>query len=1069
MNKDISYKGYTAQPSDYDCPDGDLAVSLNLLHEDGALRPLSAPSKLFNIGKDKRIFIHRAGAISNYIAYGVVSPTISWVGTESGGKFETARPISLPSGFGHIVSITAVRYILIVSTINNLFYIRFNANENQYVFLGTRLPQVSLDLALKLNFETENQYNLNLEFGSGTPGTGEDTTPDDMWDLVVTNSYRAATPASPEHGNANHDLLTENWPLNSSSGVSTGFIELPNIVIKPNIEYKLQWYIMIALVNTGIILYGHRKGSSEREQIMGIIRSQTTEYFLEQTKTFTEEYTNLSYKIYVRGYTNSSTLQTTGSVSLLSGIDNSETGSDTVSSYIKYTLESHNVIMASINKFVNEKATMKSKFIYPFFVRYAVQLYDGSYGYISSPILMVPNSGYVPAINFLKFNNEGQNRLLLSAFLADIQYRASQKIPDEWKDLFLGIDVFVSQPIWAYDQGKEYDGLTNEFKFYPTPDSISFGRSFIGAIETDPGTGYSRRNLADYVNRYASTSGTNTGYVKIAPRSQDDIMEDIETTSNFYKIASIGIEDINKSISQFISIDLEKEVLSGLVAREPLQDSSLQYEGFKKGYLKDYNNRLHICHSEVILRSPELLNRCFNYLSDDWANTCSVYVVLATEDGPKMVQVSAKGSIDSPWFFYPDSRAYKAIFAYKEPTDYRPLMFVEVELTRHTMLNGAFWHSRSFANNLVFGSGSLPEMPSSNSLPALSTIYVSEANNPFVFQAVNAVAVGAQEVMAVSTAAKALSQGQFGQFPLYAFSTEGVWALSPSFTGGYTSVQPIVRDETIDIQSITQIDSAVLFASKRGIMLLSGSRADCITDSINTEYPFDPTTLAGFNKLHRLLGGTHTGIYDFDSSGMNKAPDILEPGGWDELINPCSCFPIAPFSRFLDNCRMIYDYVHQHIIVYSPSQDYAYVFSLKSKLWGMIYSNIESHFNSYPEAHAIDDQGNLVTYSDRPDSKVKGLFLTRPLKLDTSDIHKTIDTVIQRGFFRRGNVNTVLYGSRDLINWHLVWSSKDHYLRGFSGSPYKYFRIGGIANLQPNESIHSASVQFNLKFTNKPR
>ena len=166
---------------------------------------------------------------------------------------------------------------------------------------------------------------------------------------------------------------------------------------------------------------------------------------------------------------------------------------------------------------------------------------------------------------------------------------------------------------------------------------------------------------------------------------------------------------------------------------------------------------------------------------------------------------------------------------------------------------------------------------------------------------------------------------------------------------------------------------------------------------------------------------------------------------------------------------MIYDYVHQRVIVYAPGITYAYVYSLKSQQWGMIFSNIASHLNSYPEALAVDNDNNIVNFSEPITEQVNCLYVSRPLKLDGPDIHKTIDTIIQRGNFIRGHVSTVLYGSRDLINWHLVWSSKDHYLRGFRGTPYKYFRIAGVANLDPQENIVGASIQFTPKLTNQPR
>jgi hypothetical protein len=167
---------------------------------------------------------------------------------------------------------------------------------------------------------------------------------------------------------------------------------------------------------------------------------------------------------------------------------------------------------------------------------------------------------------------------------------------------------------------------------------------------------------------------------------------------------------------------------------------------------------------------------------------------------------------------------------------------------------------------------------------------------------------------------------------------------------------------------------------------------------------------------------------------------------------------------------MIYDYVHQHIILFAPGQYYAYVYSFKSQNWGLMQSNITSRVNSYPNAMAMDANHNLVDFSIDDDLlSVTGLLVTRPLKLDDANIHKTIDTIIQRGLFRRGNVQSLLYGSRDLINWHLVWSSKDHYLRGFRGTPYKYFRIALLTEMSDDESLFGASVRYSPRIANRPR
>lgn len=114
----------------------------------------------------------------------------------------------------------------------------------------------------------------------------------------------------------------------------------------------------------------------------------------------------------------------------------------------------------------------------------------------------------------------------------------------------------------------------------------------------------------------------------------------------------------------------------------------------------------------------------------------------------------------------------------------------------------------------------------------------------------------------------------------------------------------------------------------------------------------------------------------------------------------------------------------------------------------MMLSDISETVNSYPDSLAMDKSGNIVNFSYSKATSNAVLLITRAFKLGEPNILKTIDTLIIRGTFRKGNVCVVLYGSLDLFNWHLIASSVDQCLRGFRGTPYKYFRIAVIGSLQ---------------------
>lgn len=370
----------------------------------------------------------------------------------------------------------------------------------------------------------------------------------------------------------------------------------------------------------------------------------------------------------------------------------------------------------------------------------------------------------------------------------------------------------------------------------------------------------------------------------------------------------------------------------------------------------------------------------------------------------------------------------------------------EIKLMPHQFLNGAY----AVLDYELERAPQTPTYPSTSYLTTIempNKIYTSEVNNPFYFPVLGINSVGTGKILGISSAAKALSEGQFGQFPLYAFTTDGVWALEVSSTGTYSAKQPITRDVVINPDSITQIDSSVLFATDKGIMHISGSTTQCLSDSLNAEDLFSITDLPKADAVINIFNS---------KAGENEKATL------SDII-------LLPFNDFLRECRMVYDYTNQHIIVYNPAVRYAYVFSLKSKLWGMMLSDIVNNVNSYPEALAMADGNRLVDFSTSSAENITALVVTRPFKMDEPDVFKTIDTIIQRGYFKSGHVVQVLYGSNDLFNWHTVWSSADKYMRGFRGTPYKAFRIALICTLDKSESLLGFSVQFNPRMLNRLR
>ena len=331
-----------------------------------------------------------------------------------------------------------------------------------------------------------------------------------------------------------------------------------------------------------------------------------------------------------------------------------------------------------------------------------------------------------------------------------------------------------------------------------------------------------------------------------------------------------------------------------------------------------------------------------------------------------------------------------------------------------------------------------------------SLIRVSEAENPLVFPAKNSVLVGSSIVSAMAANTRPISEGQFGDAPLYAFTDEGVWVLMLGEEGTYIARQPANRDICSNPKGILQIDDAVLFPTERGIMMQRGRESECITDVLDG-FPFDFTL-----------------IYSYSKKNQNYPISILELQDFED-----GEVAYVRFRKYMKNADMIYDYYDSRIIVFNPSYSYAYVYSLKSNLWGTMVNVFAKRVNSYPESYAINKAGKIVNvYVEEPSDNIPFFFCTRPLTLGQGDSHKTMFTCLIRGYWTCDSSKSngqILFGSNDMKHWFYIGSSIDNSLRNLVGSPYRYFRVAVIGKMNADESISSISTAFQPRWQNKLR
>ena len=748
-------------------------------------------------------------------------------------------------------------------------------------------------------------------------------------------------------------------------------------------------------------------------------------------------------------------------------------------------------ILGSVNKFIAEHYERNGKFIYPFFVRYAYRLYDGSLTKHSAPILMLPSTSCSLAciedgIKMYRKDNQIYVQKIGGSYTSDVEsesvfdftYRIVGMACDldyrlidgaqhlsklrDWKDIVKAVEIYVSAPIYTYNQNGDIEYLNITPLTSPKIKDIKSVCRLTNASQ--PSSYYSEWDWYSAYSRvyenpvyYPDADILYKASVEIPRIPINTLIEKVKACRDFYLLKSINIDEL--AATEQKKIDIDENFFKTLVNRERMTDD---YDSHDKKTAKNaviYNQRLNLI---------GLTKKPFNGFTPDMASpvldgsitgasrfnskACAyVYIKQAGLDiVVKSEEVEVFNKVPFYYFYYPNADAYKAIIYVKGAWEngnwngYAERYF-ELPLESHIGLNGAFWFGNfDMVSESKFETFNLGvPVVSENNTPTIdikNKIYTSKPNNPFVFPVLGINSVGVGEIYGISTAAKALSEGQFGQFPLYAFTSDGVWALEVASNGAYSARQPITRDVCVDKDSITQIDSAVLFATERGIMLLSGAQSTCISDVLDGEVPFALNTLPHGEDIVRLA-------------------DLQD-----------NQFEYVRFKDYIKDSGMIYDYSHQRIILFNPTKAYAYVYSLNTKMWGITESSIVHGVNSYPQALAMNSDGSLTdlsSYDNAEETKV--LFVTRPLKFGAANVLKTIESVIQRGRFTNGNIKTVLYGSRNLETWSLVWSSEDHYLRGFSGSPYKYFRIVGFGVLSIGQSLDGASVSLRGRLNNQLR
>lgn len=698
-------------------------------------------------------------------------------------------------------------------------------------------------------------------------------------------------------------------------------------------------------------------------------------------------------------------------------------------------------------------------FSQPVMIRYGIRLYDGSYLWVSSPIMLgscLPktNESYIPFGNFDDFHSP------LNAFTASryedmvsktvVQLASPYRIGvnvhraaqlSQLKDIISSIDVFISNPIDFYPNGRDHikgESADDVYDDYWT---------------------YCKKYTLDPIN------------------SEDPkkIEEAILSASNFFLVKSYNIDGLPEE-TDVLNDNFQGE---NLFIKPTLDDDKVVVPIAQASAIATYNGRfLAGGIDEFFSRGNGVLNgQCANpyeFLSSETTDVItygfafhvpSANVVVKDYDAKKSNKSASitpdsgkaafsnrviKDVVSTPyaWISHPNPNCTKVTV--RVYSNGYPFCTYNLDMKPHPYLPCSYAFLGIGERIFREGSSVQDDFDSYDDMPVISKQNVaamSNIDNPFVFAPSAKMSLN-DKIKGFATATEPMSTGQFGQFPIYFFLDDGIWTITLASDGNFGSTPVLVsRDVCSNPNTITPSKNTIFFMSDRGLLAISGRDVECLSEHMYGRPYVIPQHII----------------------------DMIDNAGYDGLIGSDY---VEYFKDFMNRpeTKITYDYVGQRLICFNTLLEYQYIFSIKTNTWHRAkYGKMNRPLNAYPRCVVTTKDsrrvGSMIVttyglldislYYDEDSTAKKIALATRPFDLAEPDVFKTIKDVRVRGQFPKGAVKFILLGSNDGINFSVI-----NTLRGKS---WKLFRLIILADLDPTDRISWVDVGYETRFTNKLR
>lgn len=414
---------------------------------------------------------------------------------------------------------------------------------------------------------------------------------------------------------------------------------------------------------------------------------------------------------------------------------------------------------------------------------------------------------------------------------------------------------------------------------------------------------------------------------------------DVKDKSDEYKVISLDDVTTNKTLR------VDASGWMNTTGRMFVYNNRLHLFNTKQEFVKDANFSICLeeCFKTVTFQGTIESAPVYNY---DFTKTRTLtgifYLRMEQEDArvverfrvelqsstPNIITGLTTYKIRIPRFLaFPDSRAYK-VELYDGDSFVKTLDLTPSATYNYSYALLALKKSGTTARPIIqddsiieYTDAPASEIPSFNSTPAIEdnmNLIASEVMNPYYFPPEHSYLMPGEIInLAVNT--EQISTSQVGQFPLYVFTTEGIYALQVGDGKVlYSNVIPISAEVAVEGSEVLQTKYGMIFVTDGGLKLISGQKIVDFSDPVN-------------------------GAVDMNVRNSQKYIYYNNTPGFYNILPYLSAVPFSEYSR---KAVMGYDIVQNEVIISNPRYNYSYVFNLKTNTWHKI-TDVFSDFNRY--------------------------------------------------------------------------------------------------------------------------